>query len=264
MKRSPFNSLKIYRYFFIAFILLLGISAIYVSCKSKSPTDANAASNDALAAQGAQNTTQTTTSSSTTTSVKPGQSPTNTTTLITSRTLTSTSTRTTTTSSSTTTTSRKPTTTIPTTIPTTVPTTIPTTVPTTSVVGNCKVEWCWVKVTINDGTPTEVQNEGGINVNPGDVVKISISVKNTGTAATDINTNFVAYAETNPPSSFIYVYTQEILGAIPADNTCYTWSDAFQISVLNSANSEDSATVLIYIYPIDCNYIFFAFVLNVQ
>jgi len=87
-----------------------------LSCKSKSPTDATGASNDALATQSANNTTQTTTSSSTTTTVRPGQSPTNTTTLITSRTLTTTSTSTSTTSTTTTsipiTTTLKPTTTI--------------------------------------------------------------------------------------------------------------------------------------------------------
>ncbi len=246
MERSPFNNLKIYRYFFIAFILLLGILAIYVSCKSKSPTDAHVPSNDALAAQGAQNTTQTTTSSSTTTSVNPGQAPTNTTTLITSRNLTTTSTRTTTTSSSTTsttTTSRKPTTTIPTTIPTTVPTTS---------VGVCNLEWCEVTLTI-DGTQIQVQHNDYIPVMPGDVVKISLSVKNSGTAATHASTYANTSPHSSPPGSFIYVDTQETLGSIPADNTCYTWQDALQINVSTDASFNDYSDVIINIEPFACS-----------
>jgi hypothetical protein len=245
MKRSPFNNLKIYRYFFIAFILILAILAIYVSCKSKSPTDANAASNDALAAQGAQNTTQTTTSSSTTTSVKPGQSPTNTTTLITSRTLTSTSTRTTTTSSSTTsttTTSRKTT------------TTIPTTVPTTSV-GACDLEWCEVTVTINDGPPITFQEYGGTyTVSPGDQVKISISIKNSGTA-NSINSHGIARYFGNPPLSFIDVDHYEYLGKIPANNKCYTWPNALQINVSGSASPGDYCAITIMIQSDNCSLI---------
>jgi hypothetical protein len=249
MKHSPFNNLKIYRYFFIAFILILGILAFYVSCKSKSPTDANAASSDALAAQGAKSTTQTTTSSSTTTSVKPGQSPTNTTTLITSRNLTTTSTRTTTSSSSTTsttTTSRKPT------PPTTTSRKPTTTVPTTSV-GVCNLEWCEVTVTINSDPAIVAQHHSYIYVFQGDVVKISLSVKNSGTAATNASTYAYASPNSSPPGSFIYMDTEEDLGAIPADNTCYTWQDALQINVSSDASFNDMSAVDIYITAAGCS-----------
>jgi hypothetical protein len=245
MKQSSFNNVKALHYFILAFILLLGILAIYVSCKSKSPTDANVSSNDAL---GAQSTTQTTTSSSTTTSVKPGQSPTNTTTLITSRNLTTTSTRTTTSSSSTTsttTTSRKPT------------TTIPTTVPTTSVAGRCKVEWCEVTVTI-DGTAIVVQKEDSIPVSPGDVVKVSFSVINTGTAPTSTESKAIMGYLFIAPASFDVVDYKEDIGAIPADNNCYTWPDAFQINVSSSANSDDRCMLGILVLPIDCDLIIFS------
>ncbi len=95
----------LFSYFIICFIVLSGIVVFYMSCKSKSPTETNALSNDTLETQGVNNTTQTTTSSSTTSTIKPGNAPTNTTTLITSRNLTTTSTSTTSTSTSTTSTS---------------------------------------------------------------------------------------------------------------------------------------------------------------
>ncbi len=105
------NSIKNRAYHYVVFILIIlsGIVLFYLSCKSKSPTEATSALHNQVASQSTNNTT---TSSSTTTTVKPGNSPTNTTTLITSRTLTSTSSTTssTSTTSTSTTTSRQPTT----------------------------------------------------------------------------------------------------------------------------------------------------------
>ena len=146
-------------YYFVLFlIILIAIFAFYLSCKSKSPTEATSALNDQISVQSTNNTT---TSSSTTTTVKPGQSPTNTTTLITSRTLTTTSTSTTSTSTSTTTTtSIRPTT-------------------TTSVHSTCataKMELVEVKV---NGTP--VADGSMFTAHPGDELKIVTKFCNNGT-----------------------------------------------------------------------------------
>jgi hypothetical protein len=109
-------------YFFIAIIIFSGILILYLSCKSKSPTESASSLHKQVAAQSTNNTT---TSPSTTTSVRPGNTPTNTTTLITSRTLTTTSTSTTTIT----------TTSIPT------ATTTSTLKPTTTV-ASANIEWC--------------------------------------------------------------------------------------------------------------------------
>jgi hypothetical protein len=239
MKRSSFDNLKTFYYFLFTFILILGILAFYSSCKSRSPTDANVCSNDAL---GAQSTTQTTTSSSTTTSVKPGQSPTNTTTLITSRNLTTTSTRTTTFSSSTTsttTTSRKPT--------------------TTTSVGVCNLELCWVTVTINSEKPITIQYEETVIVNAGDEVKIRIWIKNTGTAATD--NNWYAKCEVIPflPGTCWGVHTYELLGSIKPNSKCYySGLNPLQVNVSSSASAA-LCDIFLWVVHENKKYIFFRF-----
>jgi hypothetical protein len=225
MKHSPFNNLKIYRYFFIAFILVLAILAIYVSCKSKTPTEATSSLPNQISTQSTNNTT---TSSSTTTSVKPGQSPTNTTTLITSRTLTSTSTRTTTSSSSTTsttTTSRKP---------------------TTTTVASPLLKWCafdanWAYgppptwFTVNNGdTINECGGMGGFSIYP--------KIKNVGTAPAE-NVTVTIQSVTPSPGSYFTVYDDTaFLGTIPADGACMPVSnnDAILIS-WGIANPGDEA-----------------------
>ena len=106
-----------------------------------------------------------------------------------------------------------------------------------------------------------MQQDDYIYVMPGAEVKISISVKNSGTAPTNASTYAYAGPDSNPPGSFIYVDTQEILGAIPADNTCYSWQDALQINVSSSANFNDFSTVIINIIPADCTSISILFTL---
>jgi hypothetical protein len=109
MRKEPIAQGRSYRYLLLIFILFIGILALYLSCKSKSPTEATSALNSQIAGQSTNNTT---TSSSTTTTIQANNPPTNTTTLITSRTLTSTSTSTSSTSTSTTTSRPTTTTTI--------------------------------------------------------------------------------------------------------------------------------------------------------
>jgi hypothetical protein len=79
-----------YSYLILNFILLICILAFYLSCESKSPTDAAAPSTETLAARGTKGTTQTTTSSSTTTTIKPLNPAVSSSTIVTSRNLTTT------------------------------------------------------------------------------------------------------------------------------------------------------------------------------
>jgi len=114
MKGKSINKTKAFSYFVLCSILLLSVLAFYLSCKSKSPTEANTPLGETRATRGANRTAQTTTSSSTTTTIKPLSSAAISTTIITSRNLTTTSTSTTTTSiiPTTTTITRTPTTSI--------------------------------------------------------------------------------------------------------------------------------------------------------
>jgi hypothetical protein len=167
MKSSSFPKERFY-YFVLFLIILIGIFAFYLSCKSKSPTEATSALHNQVFAQSTNNTT---TSSSTTTTSRPGSSPANTTTLITSRTLTTTST--TTTSTSTTTTSIRPTT-------------------TSSVHSTCataKMELVEVKV---NGTP--VADGGTFTVHPGDELKIVTKFCNNGTGTSQFCQFGLGYA----------------------------------------------------------------------
>jgi hypothetical protein len=162
MKKESIIKRKAYYYFVLFLIILFGIFAFYLSCKSKSPTEATSALHNQVFAQSTNNTT---TSSSTTTTSRPGSFPTNTTTIITSRTLTTTSTSTTSTTTSTTTTSIRPT-------------------ATTSVHSTCataKLELVEVKV---NGTP--VADNGTITVHPGDVLKIVTKFCNNGTGISQL------------------------------------------------------------------------------
>jgi hypothetical protein len=236
MKRSHFNNSKAYHYFLLTFILFLGIISLYLSCKSKSPIEPTSSLHNQISTQSTNNTT---TSSSTTTSVNPGQSPTNTTTLITSRNLTTTST----TTSSTSTTSTSTTTIRPT-----------TTIPTTSV-GVCNLQWCKVSISINNGEPITFKEYGGTyTLYPGDEVKISISIKNSGTA-NSINSNAMLVWFGIPPTSFNSPDYSEILGIIPANSKCNTWSNALQIDVSESASPGDTCTVEIRISSNNCSMI---------
>jgi hypothetical protein len=90
MKDNIIIGKKNYSYFILCFILLIGILIFYLSCESKSPTDATAPSTETLAARGTKGTTQTTTSSSTTTTIKPLNPAAASSTIITSRNLTTT------------------------------------------------------------------------------------------------------------------------------------------------------------------------------
>jgi hypothetical protein len=110
MRRKPLAKGRSYHYVLLIAIIFIGILVFYLSCKSKSPTEATSALNNQIAGQSMNNTT--TSSSSTTTTIQANNPPTNTTTLITSRYLTSTSTSTSSTSSSTTTSRLSTTTTI--------------------------------------------------------------------------------------------------------------------------------------------------------
>jgi hypothetical protein len=212
MKSSSLDNSKAFHYFLLAFILLLGILAIYVSCKSKSPTEATSSLPNQISTQSTNNTT---TSSSTTTSVKPGQSPTNTTTLITSRYLTTTSTRTTTSSSSTTsttTTSRKPTITS-----------------TTTSVGSPRLEWCAFDVESYDGTIWiwfTVNNGDIIDECRGEIVfALFFKMKNVGTAPAE-NVTVTIQSVTPSPGSYFTVYDDTaFLGTIPADGACMPLSN---------------------------------------
>ncbi len=90
MKDNIIIGKKNYSYCILCFILLIGILVFYLSCESKSPTDATAASTETLAARGTKGTTQTTTSSSTTTTIKPLNPAATASTIVTSRNLTTT------------------------------------------------------------------------------------------------------------------------------------------------------------------------------
>ena len=80
MKSKSFANRRSYHYLILIAIIFIGILAFYLSCKSKSPTEATSALNNQIAGQSTNNTT---TSSSTTTTIKANNPPTNTTTLIT-------------------------------------------------------------------------------------------------------------------------------------------------------------------------------------
>lgn len=95
MKRNPVNNSKAYNYLIIGCILLLGVVAFYLSCKSKSPTESSSPSNETMAVRGTTQAARTTTTSSVPTALRSGKSPTNTSTIITSRNLTTTTTTTT-------------------------------------------------------------------------------------------------------------------------------------------------------------------------
>jgi hypothetical protein len=105
MKGKSFIKRSAYSYFILGCILLLGVVAFYLSCKSKSPTELSSPSSGTTAVRGASHAARTTTTSSVPAAIKSGKSQINTTTIITSRNLTTTSTTTTTTSIPTTTTS---------------------------------------------------------------------------------------------------------------------------------------------------------------
>jgi len=169
MKAKYFNKLRAYSYLVLFSILLLSILAFYLSCKSKSPTEANAPLSENLTGKGANRTAQTTTSSSTTTTVKPGSHRTITTTLITSRNLTTTSTSTTSTSTT---------------------TTIPGA--TTSIKLPPDVQFCdiigvyeWLYGTAYNATPVlpgniVIKNGDTVNVPHGTCLRVKIFVKNVG------------------------------------------------------------------------------------
>jgi hypothetical protein len=94
MKGKMNKGKNFYIYLILSLILFIGSIVFYVSCQSKSPTDAAVPATETLAAKGTKSTTQTTTSSSTTTTIKPLNSASISTTIITSRNLTTTSTTT--------------------------------------------------------------------------------------------------------------------------------------------------------------------------
>lgn len=95
------------------------------------------------------------------------------------------------------------------------------------------------------------------------MVKISISVKNSGTAPTLADA--LATYNSSPSSSFINVDDYENLRAIPADDTCYTRQNALQINVSSYASPGDLSDVNICIQDIfqDVN-IYFMFRLSVR
>jgi hypothetical protein len=115
--------------------------------------------------------------------------------------------------------------------------------------------WCQVTLTINDGTPITFQQHGGTyTLNPGDQVKISISIINLGTA-NSINSNAILAYFGSPPTSFSTPDHYENLGTIPANNVCYTWSDALQINVTESASPGDNCSVEIRVGSNNCSMI---------
>lgn len=65
---------------------------------------------------------------------------------------------------------------------------------------------------------------------------IGISVKNSGTAATNAGTYASVDFDCTGPYFFSMNKYKE-LGTIPADNVCHTWSDAFQMNVLSTVES---------------------------
>lgn len=191
------------KYVIFCFILLLGILAFYLSCKSKSPTESTSALNGQLAGQNANNTTQTTTSSSITTTVKPGSSPPNTTTLITSRTLTSTSTRTTTTATSTTsttTTSRK--------------------VTTTTTRRPTNLLWCSFHVMDWNGREYDVNDGDTIPGSAVSITKFYPRVQNVGTNPIANVTVTLRRVTTNPSFPVTITDNSAILWAIQNDGIC--------------------------------------------
>jgi hypothetical protein len=216
MKENLISKRKTY-YFLSAIIILSGILIFYLSCKSKSPTEAYSSLQNQVAVQSTNNTT---TSSSTTTSVRPGNTPTSTTTLITSRSLT-----------------------------------------TTTSIESCNMEFCQVTYSINNGKAHAVQNEGTIFVNIGDEVKISISIKNTGIAnARKADALLLQQAGL---WHFDVIDYRQNLGLIPADNTCYSWRNAFQIDVLRGAEQSEKRAFVIILRPFNCTEIRFHFFLQV-
>jgi hypothetical protein len=90
MKGKVNKGKNFYIYLILSLILFIGSIVFYVSCQSKSPTDAAVPSTENLTARGTKSTTQTTTSSSTTTTIKPLNPAATSSTIITSRNLTTT------------------------------------------------------------------------------------------------------------------------------------------------------------------------------
>ncbi len=216
MKGKFIIKIKLYYYFVLILIILFAIFAFYLSCKSKSPTEATSALHDQVSAQSTNNTT---TSSSTTTTSRPGSSPTNTTTLITSRTLTTTSTRTTTTSTSipaTSTSSRKTT--------------------TTTRKQKCELRWCQVVI---NGTDI-VHNGDTYYVQAGQDLYIDLVVANDWPKMM----TYVGTAILVPPPGFL-TYTLNFptpTVQFPPDGSCVTIEDPFTIHILGSVNDGDSCT----------------------
>jgi hypothetical protein len=171
MKRNPVNNSKAYNYLIIGCILLLGVVAFYLSCKSKSPTESSSPSDGTAAVRETTHATRTTTTSSVPTALRSGKSQPNTSTIITSRNLTTTTTTTSTTS-----------------IPVTTTTSIK---KVTTSIGAGELEWCTFRVRLTR-PPWEV------NVNNGDsfdwpyMLKVTLSISPSlrnigGTAVRNVN-----------------------------------------------------------------------------
>jgi hypothetical protein len=162
----------------------------------------------------------------------------------------------TTTSSSTTTTS------IPANTPTSTTTLITSrSLTTTTSIAACNMEFCKVTCSINNGKPQAVQDADTIFVNIEDEVKISISVKNTGIA--DARKADAVLGQQAGLFHFWVTDYRQNLGLIPADNTCYSWHNAFQIDVLRTAEQSEKRAFVIVLKPFNCTEIRFHFFLQV-
>jgi hypothetical protein len=233
-----------HRYLVLVFMVLLIIFALYLSCKSKSPTEPEAPSNNPLNSK-SPSTTTSTRNTTTTTAIENSTTtvPTTTTTTASRETSTTTSTRNTTTTV-------QPTTSTTTSVQTT-STTSSTSSITTSV-GSPQFEWCSI---LANGKSINCRDTKALLVKPDEKIIIDLSFKNIGTApANDVYIRAILASE-HPVYSLDLIDCEKYvggncdkyIGTIIDNGECIEMKSVFKIHALARFSNYGDGIIDIYL-----------------